>query len=62
MALTAFLPRSIELKLEKGFGKRNKKNDEPTRFQFNDKKNPDEDALNQFIRRSTALKINQGKK
>ncbi len=62
MALPAFLARSIALKLAKGFGKRNKKNDEPTRFQFNDKKNPDEDALNQFIRRSTALKINQGKK
>tara|TARA_R100000084_G_C4558426_1_gene103400 strand:- start:73 stop:261 length:189 start_codon:yes stop_codon:yes gene_type:complete len=62
MALPAFLARSISLKLAKGLGKRNKKNDEPTRFEFNDKKNPDEDAINHFIRRSTALKMNQGKK
>jgi hypothetical protein len=62
MALPAFVARSIALKLAKGLGKRNKKNDEPTRFEFNDKKNPDEDALNEFIRRSTSLKMNQGKK
>tara|TARA_R100001530_G_scaffold534_1_gene841 strand:- start:714 stop:887 length:174 start_codon:yes stop_codon:yes gene_type:complete len=35
--------------------KNNKK--EPTRFEFNDKKNPDEDALNEFIKRSMSLKI-----
>ena len=62
MALPAFVARTLALKFGKGFGKRNKKNDEPTRFEFNDKKNPDEDAINQFIRRSTALRMNQGKK
>jgi len=34
-----------------------KDNKKPTRFEFNDKKNPDEDALNEFIKRSMSLKI-----
>ena len=58
--------RLIALALKKAYERmpklKNKKNDEPTRFEFNDKKNPDEDALNEFIRRSTSLKMNQGKK
>ena len=58
--------RLIALALKKAYERmpklKNKKNDELTRFEFNDKKNPDEDALNEFIRRSTSLKMNQGKK
>ena len=58
--------RLIALALKKAYERmpklKNKKNDDPTRFEFNDKKNPDEDAINHFIRRSTALKMNQGKK
>ena len=62
MALPAFVARSIALKLAKGLGKRNKKNDAPTRFEFNDKKSSEEDALNRFIKRSISLRMNQGKK
>ena len=62
MALPAFVARSIALKLAKGLGKRNKKNDELTRFEFNDKKSSEGDALNRFIKRSISLKMNQGKK
>jgi len=58
--------RLIALALKKAYERmpklKNKKNDKPTRFEFNDKKNPDEDALNEFIKRSTSLKMNQGKK
>jgi len=58
--------RLIALALKKAYERmpklKNKKNNEPTRFEFNDKKNPDEDALNEFIKRSTSLKMNQGKK
>ena len=58
--------RLIALALKKAYERmpklKNKKNNEPTRFEFNDKKNPDEDALNEFIKRSTSLKMNQCKK
>ena len=58
--------RLIALALKKAYERmpklKNKKNDEPTRFEFNDKKSSEEDALNRFIKRSISLKMNQGKK